>query len=231
MLDGASRGRRGRGGRRGRRPAGDRASPTTATCTASCPSTRRAVTHGIKPISARALHGPRAPHRADPDAGARSTTPAARARAGRSPTTTSPCWPRRSTGYRNLIQLSTPGLHGGLLPQAQGRLGDSSPTTARASSPPPGCLGGHVLQALLRRRLRRAALQKAGRLQDIFGRDNLFVELQDHGIPEQHRTNPLLFEIARELGAPLLATNDSHYTHRRRRRGATTPCSASRPAR
>ena len=58
-----------------------------------------------------------------------------------------------------------------------------------------------------------AALAKAGRLQDIFGRDNLFVELQDHGIPEQRRTNPQLLEIARRLQAPLLATNDSHYVH------------------
>ncbi len=59
-----------------------------------------------------------------------------------------------------------------------------------------------------------AALGKAARLQDIFGRDSLFVELQDHGIPEQTRTNPQLLEIARRLGAPLLATNDSHYVRR-----------------
>ena len=59
----------------------------------------------------------------------------------------------------------------------------------------------------------KGALEKAARLQDIFGRDNLFVEIQDHGIPEQRTTNPQLFEIARKIGAPLLATNDSHYTH------------------
>ena len=58
------------------------------------------------------------------------------------------------------------------------------------------------------------AAAKAARLQDIFGQDNLFVELQDHGIPEQHKTNPQLLEIARRIGAPLLATNDSHYVHR-----------------
>ena len=46
------------------------------------------------------------------------------------------------------------------------------------------------------------------------GKDSLFVELQDHGIADQRRTNPQLIEIARRLGAPLLATNDSHYTHR-----------------
>ena len=57
------------------------------------------------------------------------------------------------------------------------------------------------------------ALERAGRLQEIFGKDNLFVELQDHGIPEQKRTNPALMRIASQLGAPLLATNDCHYTH------------------
>ncbi|MFN3217111.1 MAG: DNA polymerase III subunit alpha [Acidimicrobiales bacterium] len=75
-----------------------------------------------------------------------------------------------------------------------------------------GCLGGHVLQSLMRGD-ERDAIEKAARLQDIFGRDNLFVEIQDHGIPEQRRTNPQLMEIARRIGAPLLATNDSHYTH------------------
>ncbi|MHB8439107.1 MAG: DNA polymerase III subunit alpha, partial [Acidimicrobiales bacterium] len=76
-----------------------------------------------------------------------------------------------------------------------------------------GCLGGLVLQALLADDEERA-LKVAGRLQDIFGRDSLFVELQDHGLADQRRTNPGLIRIARELGAPLLATNDSHYTRR-----------------
>ena len=76
-----------------------------------------------------------------------------------------------------------------------------------------GCLGGHVLQALMNTGF-DAALEKAARLQDIFGRDNLFVEIQDQGLPEQKRTNPDLFEIARRIKAPLLATNDSHYVHR-----------------
>src|SRR6202050_5150238 len=76
-----------------------------------------------------------------------------------------------------------------------------------------GCLGGVVLQALLAGDEVEAE-KRAARLQDIFGRDSLFVELQDHGIADQHRTNPQLIEIARRIGAPLLATNDSHYTHR-----------------
>ena len=70
-----------------------------------------------------------------------------------------------------------------------------------------------MLQALLAGDY-QGAEQRAARLQDIFGQGNLFVELQDHGIADQHRTNPQLVEIARRIGAPLLATNDSHYTHR-----------------
>ncbi|HWE57341.1 MAG TPA: DNA polymerase III subunit alpha, partial [Acidimicrobiales bacterium] len=76
-----------------------------------------------------------------------------------------------------------------------------------------GCLGGVVLQALLRGDFERATALGA-RLQDIFGRDSLFVELQDHGLPEQHKTNPELIRLARRIGAPLLATNDSHYVAR-----------------
>jgi DNA polymerase-3 subunit alpha len=70
-----------------------------------------------------------------------------------------------------------------------------------------------VLQALLAGNEKEAEA-RAARLQDIFGRDGLFVELQDHGLADQHRTNPQLIDMARRLDAPLLATNDSHYTHR-----------------
>ena len=90
-----------------------------------------------------------------------------------------------------------------------------------------GCLGGVVLQALLAGDEVEAE-KRAARLQDIFGKDNLFVEIQDHGIADQHRTNPQLIEIARRIGAPLLATNDSHYTHREDG-WHTTPCCACRP--
>lgn len=75
-----------------------------------------------------------------------------------------------------------------------------------------GCLGGPVLQHLMHGRFDEA-LATTARLQDIFGKDNLYVELQDHGLIEQVRTNPQLIEIARQLGAPLVATNDIHYTN------------------
>jgi DNA polymerase-3 subunit alpha len=58
------------------------------------------------------------------------------------------------------------------------------------------------------------ALASAARFREIFGPDHLFVELQDHGIPAQRQTMKGLFDIAQTLGAPVLATNDSHYVHR-----------------
>ena len=116
-----------------------------------------------------------------------------------------------ATGYKNLIQLSSRAYLEGyyMKPKVDWELLDAHHEGIIATT---GCLGGQVLQALMQGD-ERGALEKAARLQDIFGRDNLFVEIQDHGIPEQRTTNPQLFEIARKIGAPLLATNDSHYTH------------------
>ena len=117
-----------------------------------------------------------------------------------------------NTGYKNLIQLASRAYMEGYYykPRVDWEtLADHHEGVIATT----GCLGGHVLQSLLQGDVEEATA-KAARLQDIFGRDNLFVELQDHGIPEQHRTNPQLIEIARRIGAPLLATNDSHYTTR-----------------
>jgi DNA polymerase-3 subunit alpha len=115
-------------------------------------------------------------------------------------------------GYRNLMRLSSAAYLEGYYykPRLDWELLDRYHEGIIATT---GCLGGVVLQALLKDDL-AGARKAAGRLQDIFGRDSLFVELQDHGLPAQRRTNPHLIELARELGAPLLATNDSHYTTR-----------------
>ena len=114
-------------------------------------------------------------------------------------------------GYRNLIQLSSlaflEGYH--YKPRVDWELLEKYSGGLIATT---GCLGGHVLQSLMNGD-EKGALAKASRLQDIFGRDNLFVELQDHGLADQHRTNPKLVELARKINAPLLATNDSHYVN------------------
>ena len=115
-------------------------------------------------------------------------------------------------GYHNLIQLASLAFMEGYYykPRMDWELLSRYHDGLIATT---GCLGGHVLQSLLQGD-EKGALDKAARLQDIFGKDNLFVELQDHGLQAQRDTNPKLVEIARKIGAPLMATNDSHYVHR-----------------
>ena len=114
-------------------------------------------------------------------------------------------------GYKNLIQLASLAFMEGYYykPRMDWELLEKYSDGLIATS---GCLGGHVLQSLLNGD-DKGALEKAGRLQDIFGRDNFFIEIQDHGIQAQKETNPKLLEIAKKIKAPLLATNDTHYTH------------------
>lgn len=72
-----------------------------------------------------------------------------------------------------------------------------------------GCLRGEVNDALLSDDF-NLAKKRLGELKDIY-RDNFFVELMDHGIPEQKRTNVELIRLARMMNLPLVATNDTHY--------------------
>ncbi|MBY0012759.1 DNA polymerase III subunit alpha, partial [Paenibacillus typhae] len=115
---------------------------------------------------------------------------------------------KNETGYRNLMKLVSIGhLEGqhykpridmeALAAHAEGIICLSA------------CLGGEVPQHLLHGRedeARKAAL----RYKEIFGGD-FYLELQDHGIPEQKRVNPQLIALASELDIPLVATNDVHY--------------------
>ncbi len=75
------------------------------------------------------------------------------------------------------------------------------------------CLGGEVPQLIIQGKpdeAERAALE----LTDIFGEGNFFLELQDHGIPEEATARAGLAAIAAKTGIPLVATNDAHYLHR-----------------
>jgi DNA polymerase-3 subunit alpha len=126
-------------------------------------------------------------------------------------------------GYRNLMKLASraytegyyykPRIDAELLAEhSEGLIGAT------------GCLGGHVPQLLGvdegadddqhgTERNFDAAMAAASMYQDIFGRDNFFIELQDHGIPAQQKIMADLLDIGRRLDAPLLAANDSHYTY------------------
>ena len=82
------------------------------------------------------------------------------------------------------------------------------------------CLGGEILQLLLdnehkhtEEQCYQMAKERAAWFKSVFG-DRYYIELQDHDLPEQKRTNPLLVKIARELDIPLVCTNDIHYINR-----------------
>ena len=75
-----------------------------------------------------------------------------------------------------------------------------------------GCVGGEV-QTKLRLGLYQEAREAAAEFRDIFGPENFFAEIMDHGIGIERRTINELVDLAKDLKIPLLATNDLHYTH------------------
>jgi DNA polymerase-3 subunit alpha len=115
-------------------------------------------------------------------------------------------------GYRNLIRLTTaahldgfyykPRIDKELLARhSRGLVGLS------------GCLKGEITQALLRGDHAQAR-EVAAQYRDIFGPGNFYLEVQDHGLPEQRDNIAGMRALARDLGLPLVATNDVHYVMR-----------------
>ncbi len=114
-------------------------------------------------------------------------------------------------GYRNLLALTTaahlegyyykPRIDKELLAKhAQGLIGTSA------------CLGGEVLKRLGQGDEAGAA-KAADEYRSILGDGNFYIEIQEHGIDDQARLHPQLVELARRQNIPLVATNDTHYTH------------------
>ena len=112
-------------------------------------------------------------------------------------------------GYQNLIKItSEASMHGFyykprvskkfLAEHSKGLIGLS------------GCLAGEVCEELLAGKY-DAAKNAAATYRDIFGKDNFFLEIQDQGLPEEHRIHADLFRLEKDLGMPMVATNDSHY--------------------
>src|SRR6201981_1464353 len=112
-------------------------------------------------------------------------------------------------GYRNLVKItSEASLHGFyykprvskkfLAEHARGLIGLS------------GCLKGEVAERLMEGKY-DAARDGAGGLCDIFGKENFSLEIQDQGLAMEHKIHPGLFQLEKDLGLPLVATNDSHY--------------------
>lgn len=115
------------------------------------------------------------------------------------------------TGYRNLMALSSRAFLEGYWykPRIDMELLDEHHEGLIVLS---GCLGSEVNQHLLRGD-EDGARRIMADFRDLLGADRYFVELQDHGIPEQRRVWPLLERLAGELGLRTVITNDTHYTH------------------
>ena len=118
---------------------------------------------------------------------------------------------KNKTGYKNLTKLVSiahiegfyykPRINFELLQQYSEGLICSS-----------ACLGGELTQALLNGEY-KDALAVAKKFKDLFG-DDYYIELQDHGLEKQKRTNPDLIKIAKELDIKIIITNDAHYLRR-----------------
>jgi DNA polymerase-3 subunit alpha len=112
-------------------------------------------------------------------------------------------------GYRNLMRLSSIGYLEGFYYRPRidmEALSQHSGGLIALSS----CLRGEVPQAIIHSG-REAAREKAECLRDVFGKDNFYLELQDHGIEEERKARAGIIALSRETGIPLVATNDVHY--------------------
>ena len=116
-----------------------------------------------------------------------------------------------NTGYSNLMKIVSKGFVDGYYykPRVDKSLLREYHEGIIALS---ACLAGEVPRYIskgLYDNAKKAALE----YQEIFGKDNFFLELQDHGIPEQGIVNQRLLQMSEELGIELVATNDVHYTY------------------
>ena len=113
------------------------------------------------------------------------------------------------TGYRNLIALVSKAWVEGFYTKPRVDL-DLLRQHHEGLIALSACLAGEIPQALLRGDF-PGAKEAALLYREIFGAENFYLELQDHGLPDQKRINPQLIRLSRETGIPLVATNDCHY--------------------
>ena len=113
-------------------------------------------------------------------------------------------------GYENLMKIVSKGFVDGFYykPRVDHELLETYHEGIIALS---ACLAGEVPR-YLSRGMYEEAMRAARRYEAIFGKDHFFLELQDHGIPEQKMVNQGLLRLSQETGIGLVATNDIHYT-------------------
>jgi DNA polymerase-3 subunit alpha len=118
-------------------------------------------------------------------------------------------------GYHNLVRLVSAGWVDGMAVDDQPRIDfEALQRHSKGVVGLSACMGGYVAQEILNKgpAVGREALAK---LRDSFEPGYFFVELQDHGFPENRPLNQVLAQLANDLGLPLVATNDCHYLERR----------------
>jgi DNA polymerase-3 subunit alpha len=120
-------------------------------------------------------------------------------------------WAETTAGMHNLFRMSSlASLEGYLYKPRMDR--DLLQTYGKGLIATTGCPSGEV-QTKLRLGLYQDAKQAASDFRDIFGAENFFCELMDHGLDIERAVQGDLIKLAKELGLPMVATNDLHYTH------------------
>ena len=119
-------------------------------------------------------------------------------------------WASDDEGLVNLIKASSLANLEGLVGKWPRMDKDLLSTHHKGVIATTGCPSG-IVQTRLRLGQFDEALRAAGEFQDIFGKENYYIELMDHGLDIERRVTKDLLEIAKRLDAPLVATNDSHY--------------------
>lgn len=116
---------------------------------------------------------------------------------------------KNEIGYKNLIKMVSFGFTKGFYSKPRidmDLLKENSEGLICLSA----CIAGKIPQLILQDNYKKAK-ELAGEFQSIFGKENFYLEIQDHGIPEQKSVNGALLRMSRETGIGLVATNDVHY--------------------
>ena len=118
---------------------------------------------------------------------------------------------RDMEGYRNLMKLSSKGYTEGFYYRPRVDL-DLLAEHSGGILALGACIKGLVSDEIINDRYDEAKA-RAGQLRDIYGEGHFYLEIQDHGLPEEKKANEGLSRLSEEMGIPLVATNDCHYIH------------------
>ncbi|MEU7932629.1 DNA polymerase III subunit alpha [Micromonospora echinofusca] len=121
-------------------------------------------------------------------------------------------WAKNKTGLHNLFKLTSRSYTEGFFVKWPRMDAELLAANAEGLMATTGCPSGEV-QTRLRLGQYDEALKAAARYQEIFGKENYFLEIMDHGISIERRVRQELHDISRKLDIPPVVTNDSHYTH------------------